>query len=82
MTDTLSVARGVSWRVLHAFYTNPAFLLPSLLTMLALGTFIGRLGTYRYLDMHQVIGESLDLAKRLLTLPPGEKWPSFSVQPM
>ena len=30
MTDTLSVARGVSWRVLHAFYTNPAFLLPSL----------------------------------------------------
>src|SRR5207244_8484492 len=30
VTDTLSVARGVSWRVLHAFYTNPAFLLPSL----------------------------------------------------
>jgi UDP-galactopyranose mutase len=25
-------------------------------------TFIGRLGTYRYLDMDQVIGESLDLA--------------------
>jgi ABC-2 type transport system permease protein len=28
--DTLSVARGVSWRVLHQFFTNPAFLLPSL----------------------------------------------------
>ncbi len=30
MRDTLSVARGVSWRVLHQFFTNPAFLLPSL----------------------------------------------------
>jgi ABC-2 type transport system permease protein len=28
--DTLAVARGVSWRVLHTFYTNPSFLLPSL----------------------------------------------------
>jgi len=27
--DTISVARGVSWRVLHTFFTNPAFLLPS-----------------------------------------------------
>jgi UDP-galactopyranose mutase len=26
-------------------------------------SFIGRLGTYRYLDMHQVIGESLDFSK-------------------
>ena len=26
-------------------------------------TFLGRLGTYRYLDMDQVIGESLDLVK-------------------
>ena len=27
MKDTLAVARGVSWRVLHMFFTNPAFLL-------------------------------------------------------
>jgi ABC-2 type transport system permease protein len=27
--DTVAVARGVSWRVLHTFFTNPAFLLPS-----------------------------------------------------
>jgi len=30
LSDTIAVARGVSWRVLHAFFTNPAFLLPSL----------------------------------------------------
>ncbi|MEO5971120.1 MAG: UDP-galactopyranose mutase [Bdellovibrionia bacterium] len=46
-------------------------------------TFIGRLGTYRYLDMHQVIGESLDLAKKCLTINPEmERWPSFSVAPL
>jgi ABC-2 type transport system permease protein len=28
--ETIAVARGVSWRVLHMFFTNPAFLLPSL----------------------------------------------------
>jgi hypothetical protein len=28
--DTIAVARGVSWRVLHTFFTNPAFLLPSI----------------------------------------------------
>jgi ABC-2 type transport system permease protein len=27
--DIIAVARGVSWRVLHTFFTNPAFLLPS-----------------------------------------------------
>jgi len=26
-------------------------------------SFVGRLGTYRYMDMHQVIGEALDLAR-------------------
>ena len=26
-------------------------------------TFAGRLGTYRYMDMHQVIKEALDIAK-------------------
>jgi ABC-2 type transport system permease protein len=30
MRDTIAVARGVSWRVLHTFFTNPSFLLPSL----------------------------------------------------
>jgi ABC-2 type transport system permease protein len=28
--DVFAVARGVSWRVLHMFFTSPAFLLPSL----------------------------------------------------
>jgi UDP-galactopyranose mutase len=44
-------------------------------------TFIGRLGTYRYLDMHVVIGESLDLAKRCLDAPMAE-WPRFSAKPL
>ena len=44
-------------------------------------TYIGRLGTYRYLDMHVVIGESLDLAKVCLA---GDikDWPKFSVHPL
>jgi UDP-galactopyranose mutase len=29
--------------------------------------FLGRLATYRYMDMHHVIGEALDLAKKLIT---------------
>jgi ABC-type multidrug transport system permease subunit len=29
VSDTTAVARGVSWRVLHNFFTNPSFLLPS-----------------------------------------------------
>lgn len=46
-------------------------------------TFCGRLGTYRYLDMHQVIGESLDLARQCLTRDTeNAPWPSFSVRPM
>lgn len=44
-------------------------------------TFIGRLGTYRYLDMHVVIGESLDLAKDCLTQKK-ELWPKFSGSPL
>jgi UDP-galactopyranose mutase len=44
-------------------------------------TFIGRLGTYRYLDMHVVIGESLDLAKLCLRTPMRE-WPKFSAKPL
>jgi UDP-galactopyranose mutase len=46
-------------------------------------TFCGRLGTYRYLDMHQVIGESLDLVKTCLATDPSvQRWPSFSVRPI
>lgn len=44
-------------------------------------TFIGRLGTYRYLDMHVVIGESLDLAKKCLTTHRSD-WPRFSQSPL
>jgi UDP-galactopyranose mutase len=44
-------------------------------------TFIGRLGTYRYLDMHVVIGESLDLAKFCRSTDVSE-WPKFSVHPL
>jgi UDP-galactopyranose mutase len=29
-------------------------------------TFLGRLATYRYMDMHHVIGEALDLAKKFI----------------
>jgi UDP-galactopyranose mutase len=44
-------------------------------------SFIGRLGTYRYLDMHVVIGESLDLAKACLSTPMRD-WPKFSGKPL
>jgi UDP-galactopyranose mutase len=44
-------------------------------------TFIGRLGTYRYLDMHVVIGESLDLAKICREKSMAD-WPKFSASPL
>lgn len=44
-------------------------------------TFIGRLGTYRYLDMHVVIGEALDLAK-ILASTDQNHWPRFSNKPL
>jgi len=31
-------------------------------------TFIGRLGTYRYLDMHVTIAEALDIARDFIAL--------------
>lgn len=44
-------------------------------------SFIGRLGTYRYLNMDQVIGESLDFANRYLeSVKHGESAPIFSVK--
>lgn len=44
-------------------------------------TFIGRLGTYRYLDMHVVIGESLDLARTCIAQEM-KSWPRFSTHPL
>lgn len=45
-------------------------------------SFIGRLGTYRYLDMHVVIGESLDLAQLCLAQDDASLWPRFSKAPL
>lgn len=45
-------------------------------------TFLGRLGTYRYLDMHAVIGESLDLAAACLTETDPADWPRWSAEPL
>jgi len=46
-------------------------------------SFIGRLGTYRYLDMHVVIGEALDLARECLPRDPRRQgWPAFSADPL
>ncbi len=48
MNDALSVARGVSWRVLHTFFTNKAFLLPSVAFPLFFFTaFVGGLSRIR-----------------------------------
>lgn len=44
-------------------------------------TFIGRLGTYRYLDMHMVVGETLDLARHIAKRSTDE-WPTFSADPL
>jgi UDP-galactopyranose mutase len=44
-------------------------------------TFLGRLGTFRYLDMHVVIGEALDLAATCRARPSAE-WPRFSASPL
>lgn len=44
-------------------------------------SFVGRLGTYRYLDMHVVIGESLDFARTCLATPMSD-WPKFSGKPL
>jgi UDP-galactopyranose mutase len=46
-------------------------------------TFVGRLGTYRYLDMHVTIEEALNVAERfLLSLATGEQMPAFNVDPL
>jgi UDP-galactopyranose mutase len=46
-------------------------------------TFVGRLGTYRYLDMHVAIAEALDVAARFLAVQnSSEKMPAFIVNPI
>lgn len=45
-------------------------------------TFVGRLATYRYLDMHVVIGESLDLSKVIIENQDPASWPKFSKRPL
>jgi ABC-2 type transport system permease protein len=48
VSDAISVARGVSWRVLHKFFTDPTFLLPSVLFPLFFFTaFVGGLSRIR-----------------------------------
>jgi UDP-galactopyranose mutase len=43
-------------------------------------TFVGRLGTYRYLDMHVTIAEALDVAERFIA--GGAAMPPFMVDPL
>ncbi len=46
-------------------------------------TFVGRLGTYRYLDMHITIEEALDVAETyLMTQRTSHPMPSFCVEPL
>jgi UDP-galactopyranose mutase len=46
-------------------------------------TFVGRLGTYRYLDMDVTIREALDTARAFLDArKAGTKMPAFAVQPL
>ncbi|KVX59130.1 UDP-galactopyranose mutase [Burkholderia cepacia] len=46
-------------------------------------TFVGRLGTYRYLDMHVTIGEALDVAEQYLSaVKSGAPMSPFVVDPL
>jgi UDP-galactopyranose mutase len=46
-------------------------------------TFVGRLGTYRYLDMHVTIAEALNVAERFLACAQAsERMPAFMVNPL
>lgn len=46
-------------------------------------TFVGRLGTYRYLDMHIAIAEALDAAKHYVaSLSDARPMPAFLVEPL
>lgn len=46
-------------------------------------TFVGRLGTYRYLDMDVTIAEALEIAERFVTIVRrGESMPAFAINPI
>lgn len=46
-------------------------------------TFVGRLGTYRYLDMHITIAEALDAAEAFLARQQaGQPMPAFTIDPL
>jgi UDP-galactopyranose mutase len=46
-------------------------------------TFIGRLGTYRYLDMDLTIAEALDVVAKFRSIvSSGEEMPAFAVEPL
>ncbi|HEX6592314.1 MAG TPA: UDP-galactopyranose mutase [Moraxellaceae bacterium] len=46
-------------------------------------TFVGRLGTYRYLDMHVTIAEALATARQFLaTESSGQPMPAFTIDPL
>lgn len=45
-------------------------------------TFVGRLGTYRYLDMDVTIKEAFDVADKFLTLKESETMTTFVVDPL
>jgi UDP-galactopyranose mutase len=46
-------------------------------------SFVGRLGTYRYLDMHVAIAEALDVAQKFLACHRGDRAvPAFFVDPV
>jgi UDP-galactopyranose mutase len=46
-------------------------------------TFVGRLGTYRYLDMHVTIEEALNVAEKFMTAQQsGQAMPQFCVDPL
>ena len=48
MKEALDVARGVAWRQMHTFFTNPAFFLPSIMFPLFFFTaFVGGLSRIR-----------------------------------
>jgi UDP-galactopyranose mutase len=44
-------------------------------------SFLGRLATYRYLDMHHVIAEALDFSERFLKLGAASPHVRFSCDP-
>ncbi len=46
-------------------------------------SFVGRLGTYRYLDMDATVAEALEAATRFLELiKTGQPVPAFFVEPL